>query len=129
MSADLLPLKQIAVEARKEFEQGSVDKKILEKFYKIYNPMDNVPLFIKRAQKLFPKLNCGLASVYIQRLISGSKIIEGKYKNNLHTFLMLKDVLIDITADQYGGPAVYVGPLQKPWSLREKVRVTTGPSD
>ena len=67
---------------------------------------------------MFPNLNCGLATVYLRKLFSDGRIVNGKYKDNNHTFLLLEDsVVVDITSDQYGGPKVYVGPLQSPWSL------------
>jgi hypothetical protein len=31
---------------------------------------------------------------------------------------MIGEIVVDITADQFGGPAVYVGPLAEPWSTR-----------
>ena len=67
---------------------------------------------------MFPNLNCGLATVYLRKLFSDGKIVNGKYQNKNHTFLLLEDsVVVDITSDQYGGPKVYVGLLQSPWSL------------
>jgi hypothetical protein len=33
------------------------------------------------------------------------------------TVLAIGSTIIDITADQFGGPAVYVGPPRPPWEL------------
>jgi hypothetical protein len=111
-------LKKIAMDARKMFESGLADKKELTELYLEYNKnVEDVDLFIKRAKDLFPELNCGLASVYLQKTLGGGEIINGKYKNKKHTFLLLGNKILDITADQYGGPKTYIGPLKKPWSL------------
>jgi len=54
------------------------------------------------------------------RNVAEGEIVQGKYQNENHTFLMLEDnQIVDITADQYGGPKVYVGDLKLPWSLEE----------
>jgi hypothetical protein len=104
--------------ARKLFETGLINDNLLIDLYNHYNKdVGNTNLFIKRAKDLFPKLNCGLASVYLQKLLGEGEVIGGKYKDQDHTFLLLKRMVIDITADQYGGPRVYIGPLKRPWAL------------
>lgn len=111
-------LKQKAIQARKDFEGKKTDQKTLKKIYKEYNNLKDLDKFIYHSKKLFPKLNCGLASVYLKHKLKSGKIIQGFYKNNKHTFLSLQDNLIlDITADQYGGPIIYLGPLEAPWKL------------
>jgi hypothetical protein len=103
---------------RKSFESSSIDDNLLINLYSRYNKdAGDASLFIKRAKKLFPKLNCGLSSLYLQKVLGGGKIINGKYKGQNHTFLLSNNTIIDITADQYGGPRIYVGPLKKPWIL------------
>ncbi len=103
-------------EVRRSFEEKSLDEKELAQLYYEYNAIEDVDCFISKARELFPHLNCGIASVYLQKLFPKSEIIIGKYKKNNHTFLLLEDaIVVDITADQYGGPTVYVGRLLKPW--------------
>lgn len=111
------PLKEIAVRARVAFESGLISKDELKALYQHYNPLPDIDLFIERAKALFPRLNCGLASVYVHKRLPGSKVIKGRYAGHNHTFVLVDDaVVVDITADQYGGPRVYVGPLERPWS-------------
>lgn len=107
-------LKRLVESVRLEFEQKSIPKEKLAKLYYKYNKEVNVDDFVNEAEKIFPQLNCGLASVYLQELFGGI-IKQGKYLDNNHTYLLLKNKVIDITADQYGGPKVYVGELKFPW--------------
>ena len=116
---NLFKIEQMASKVRADFEANIIDESELKSLYQKYNPIDDIDIFMAKAKKMFPNLNCGLASIYLQKLFSNGKIVNGKYKNNNHTFLMLKEsIIIDITSDQYGGPRVYVGPLQSPWSLK-----------
>lgn len=117
-STMIMNIEQIAYEARAGFEDRRVDENELKQLYQQYNPIDDIDSFIKRAKEMFPNLNCGLVTVYLRHLFSDGRIVNGKYKDNNHTFLLLENlVVVDITSDQYGGPKVYVGPLQSPWSL------------
>ena len=112
--------KNIAIKTRKAFEAKRIDKSILRKLYTQYHPVKNINVFMNRATDLFPNLNCGVASVYLKHVLGKGSIVNGNYSNNNHTFLLLnKKTIIDITADQYGGPKVYVGPLKNPWGLRD----------
>ena len=105
--------------ARLELQQGKISIKLLSKLYQQYKHLDDIELFIERSISLFPNLNCGIASVYIQHVLGRGKVVKGKYYLNNHTFLLFEDQsIIDITADQYGGPTVYVGPIKLPWSLK-----------
>jgi hypothetical protein len=107
-------IKEIALNAREEFENRKVDKILYGRYAKIHNLKD----FLKKAQGMFPKLNCGLTCVYLQRNLGEGEIVNGKYGMENHTFLLLnKKTVVDITADQYGGPKVYCGPLKYPWIL------------
>ncbi len=111
-------IKSLALQAREDFENKKINDKTLAKLYNSYNKLDNVSKFISSSKKLFPKLNCGLASVYLKHKLKSGRIIHGYYKNNKHTFLSLSNnFIIDITADQFGGPRIYLGPLQSPWKL------------
>ena len=111
--------KNIAIKARKAFETTKIDRSILKELYAQYHPVRNIDVFINRATSFFPNLNCGVASVYLKYMLGRGNIVNGNYSNNNHTFLLLnKKTIVDITADQYGGPKIYVGPLKNPWSLR-----------
>lgn len=110
--------KNIAIKTRKAFEAKKIDRSILKELYMQYHPVKNIDMFIGRATSFFPNLNCGIASVYLKRVLGRGNIVNGNYSNNNHTFLLLnKKTIVDITADQYGGPKVYVGPLKNPWGL------------
>ena len=112
---------RIAEAARKEFETGSISESVLARLYLDYNP--NLFIFLKindflnTARRIFPAGNCGLATVYLKYRLNQGKIIDGLYGEEDHTFLMIKKNVIDITADQFGGPRVYVGEMKDPWKL------------
>lgn len=106
------------IETRQRFEMKSISDTELARVYQTYNSVPDIRLFIARAKKLFPKLNCGLASAYLRSKLNKGSVVQGKYGNHPHTFLKIENIIIDITSDQYGGPKVYVGPLRKPWALR-----------
>jgi hypothetical protein len=115
----MLNINRIAQLARRRFESQQVCPAILSVLYQAYNPLPDIGSFINRAKTLFPRLNCGLASIYLQKLLNRGDIIQGHYASHRHTFLMLNhSLIVDITADQFGGPKVYVGPVKAPWGLR-----------
>ena len=107
----------IASKVKADFEAGRIERKVLKKLYQQYNRINNIDIFLKSAGNMFPELNCGLTSVYLKKIFPDGEIINGKYENNNHTFILLNDFVVDITADQYGGPKVYVGTLKRPWAL------------
>jgi hypothetical protein len=109
----------VAIKVRKYFETSSIPKNELASLYLKYNPLvKDIDNFIEQAFILFPALNCGLATVYLLAKLQKGKPINGKYQSYPHTFLLLeRDTIVDITADQFGGPRVYVGQLQSPWKL------------
>ena len=91
----------------------------LSRLYRMYNPAVDADAFVSKAEQLFPNLNCGLASAYIRDVVGAGDIIRGKYNQTNHTFLLIDDtVVVDITADQYGGPKIYVGVLKLPWAVK-----------
>lgn len=105
-----------ATDVRYCFERGDIDLSILRDLYPRYEPPNDIDLLLERAQQLFPHLNCGLASVYLQSQLGG-EVVRGFYKGHPHTFLLIDhSTIVDITADQFGGPGVYVGTSQEPWS-------------
>ncbi|MCI5108440.1 MAG: hypothetical protein MRY49_01170 [Candidatus Pacebacteria bacterium] len=111
-------LLRLAEKVREDFENSSIPREKLINLYSKYNQAVDAENFIETAIRIFPRLNCGLASIYLQSLIKEGKVTRGKYKGIDHTFIMFDDNrVLDITADQYGGPRVYLGKLKKPWSL------------
>lgn len=116
MADNLRRITSTAKRVRKEFENQAVDKKLLAELYRAYNQnVTNIDKFVDQAISLFPRLNCGLASVYMQHVLGEGEIVKGKYKDNHHTYLQIDGLIVDITADQFGGPSVYVSPLKFPW--------------
>ena len=109
-------IQAVAERVRMEFNYKKISKGKLSALYFTYNPEVQGDMFVLEAEKIFPKLNCGLTSVYLRNILGG-KVIQGKYDKYRHTFLMVGKQVIDITADQYGGPEVYVGKLKSPWTL------------
>ena len=110
-------IRLVAVAARREFEQGLILLSLLKKLYQKYNPeINDLDAFMTQAWHIFPKGNCGLTTVYLQHKLGG-EIMQGRYGHHNHTFLLINDTLVDITADQFGGPDVYVGSVARPWSI------------
>jgi len=109
-------IREQASKVRLQFEQRHIDKKLLKELYSHYADVGDADVFVEKAFDLFPRLNCGLASVYLRQVLGTGQIIRGRYGNKKHTFLLIDGKVVDITADQYGGPKVYVGPLRKPWA-------------
>lgn len=111
-------LTQLAQETRSAFECGNIDPAMLKRLYAHYNPaVKDTARFIKKASSLFPAANCGIASLYLRYKLGAGKIVQGAYSGEGHTFLLIEGFVVDITADQFGGPAIYVGPLEKPWAV------------
>jgi hypothetical protein len=109
----------VTQKVREDFESGVISPTQLQELYLQYNAVADIEHFISQAIEGFPKLNCGVASVYLRYVFGAGALIQGKYLGHDHTFLLLnREVVIDITADQYGGPAIYVGPLIEPWSMQ-----------
>ena len=108
--------KAIARAVRIRFENKQIDAVELLKLYQEYNSIPDPELFLDRANQLFPRLNCGLATIYLKQVLGYGEVVQGKYQENGHTFLLIPgDIVVDITADQFGGPAIYVGSLREPW--------------
>lgn len=120
-------IKKIANKYRGAFEVGAVDQQLLVKLYREYKDVGDTVRFVSKAKDIFPQANCGLASLYLKQKLGG-RIVQGKYGEHDHTFLLVDDTVIDITADQFGGPKVYVGPLRLPWTLRKTYDATIGVS-
>lgn len=108
--------KKVAHQTRHLFESGAVNHELLVGLYREYADVGDTLHFVAKAKDIFPNGNCGLTSLYLKKQLGG-KVVQGKYKEHNHTFLLIDDIVIDITADQFGGPGVYVGHLQLPWAL------------
>jgi hypothetical protein len=112
-------LRLLASSVRSAFERQTIDVDMLKLLYQQYNPLEDIDAFFEKAAKLFPALNCGIASVYLVSHMGIGTVVRGMYQKQRHTFVKLdEDTILDITADQFGGPKVYVGPVQDPWSLQ-----------
>jgi hypothetical protein len=123
MCKELQSIYKVVWQARKNFEQRTIPVEKLGELYFTYNPEVEPPSFVEKARHLFPHLNCGLTSVYL-RSILGGKITRGRYQNHDHTFLLWRHLVVDITADQFGGPKVYVGKLMSPWKIGNDREIT-----
>lgn len=109
-------IREIADRTRAAFEARQIDPYLLRELYSTYAQVTDVEWFVEKAAILFPRLNCGLVSVYLRHLLRQGSVERGRYRGRGHTFLLLEDgTIVDITADQYGGPKVYCGPLVEPW--------------
>lgn len=113
---NIIAIEKTACKIREQFETGAIDQELLIQLYRGYADVGNTVRFVSKAKDIFPRGNCGLASLYLKRELGGG-IVRGKYGKHSHTFLVIDNIVVDITADQFGGPEVYVGPVQKPWVL------------
>ena len=118
MVKDLSPevLTKTAWQARKAFEQRTIPREVLRELFLAPNPdFLDVDNYLDFAATIFPRGNCGLTSVYLRHVIGAGQIVEGQYVSEQHTFLKVGALAVDITADQFGGPPIYVGPITLPW--------------
>jgi hypothetical protein len=100
------------------FEERRAPRQLLADLYGRYQPeIRDIQSFLEVAEQIFPRLNCGLATVYLAHVWAGSsEIIRGAYNNQPHTYLKIGQTIVDITADQFEhGPAVYFGPPNSVW--------------
>ena len=104
---------------RRQFETRKTDKALLKILYLSWQHVPDIDSFLCEAENLFPSLNCGLASVFLKYYLGEGEITHGYYKETPHSFLWIcsKDVIIDITADQFSGSPVYVGAYHYPWIM------------
>jgi hypothetical protein len=128
MEVNFDQVREGAREIRAAFERGQVPKELLARLYLEYNPdIPRIDEFLDAAAEIFPLGNCGIASVYLRHQFGMGDVHHGHFEQTGHTFLKLGNLtvgnsvviensIIDITADQFGGPVVYVGTLQLPWS-------------
>lgn len=109
---------EIATDVRRSFEEQSLDYELLAERFQLWFPkVEDPAYYAEQAKTDFPKGCCGLASAYLRSEIGEGAIIYGRYQDMGHLVLkMSRNKIVDITADQFGGPAVYVGQLQYPWT-------------
>lgn len=134
-------LQLLAEEARREWEQDAIDYKLLCKLYRKWVEefgltdhrveLDDYGIrsIVQLARHYFPKGCCGVASCWLARKIPDSKLVHGAYQirkkkwfglkvkvtEEPHTWIETGDTIIDITADQFGGPKIYIGPVKEPY--------------
>lgn len=116
-NAYLQEIRARVTQTREAFESGTFDVTIARRAYADYAPDIDLDLFLPRARELFPALNCGLCSTYLRAILQRGTVHRGSYNGERHTVLLINSTVIDITADQFGGPPVYVGALRRPWKL------------
>jgi hypothetical protein len=110
-------IKVVAFEARRAFEERTIPRPLLRNLYFEYNPhLLDTDVFLDVAADIFPVSSCSLATVYLRHLLGEGELVEGWYYDEPHQFLGLGKLVADITADQFGGPKVYVGPAEEPWA-------------
>lgn len=119
MHIDIGEVRRVAYEARADFESGQISEDLLVSLYGEYCKNIDPRLFVSEALKIFPRGNCGLASVYMRYRLQDGEAVYGSYAKEGHTVLARGRIILlaDITSDQFGGPTVYVGPVAEPWSL------------
>jgi hypothetical protein len=123
MRSEIVPLAMLHAKAREvrlAFECNAFDTELARRAYRAYAPDIDLDLFLDRARGLFPALNCGLCSTYLAAVLGCGVIRRGKYGDMGHTVLMVGGLIVDITADQFGGAPMYVGAPQLPWRFDEE---------
>ncbi len=116
MAQNIHEIIQVATTARQSFEKDAIPRPLLSSLFKNYNPdFLDVDNYIDFSLKRFPKDNCWLASVYLRHVLGEGDVVEGAYDLEVHQYLQIGKLAVDITADQFGGPPVYVGPIVEPW--------------
>jgi len=109
-----------ALDVRKSFEDGSVyDSLILRTVYMELRPQAHIDETLRYCRGSFPRGNCGLASAYLKHALHRGRVVDGSYEGLEHSVLLFEPemVILDITADQFGGPSIYLGPVIPTWSL------------
>lgn len=123
MSDRIRQIEDIALVARAAFETRTVPRPILRSILSLsFAPgasISELDPILDLFEDVFPYENCDLATGYLQHQLGEGELTIGAFNGRPHVFLSLfvglERVAVDITADQFGGPPVYVGPLQAPW--------------
>lgn len=123
-------VRTIAERTREDFESGRIQVDHLLKLGGTYLPdqADKWERSVSRvsaALEIFPALCCELATTVLRHRVGFGNIVQGRYDINSHAYLDLDHsdlpdhTIGDITADQFGGPSIYVGPLRDPWGTKQ----------
>lgn len=115
-----------ASRTREQFETRSYNWSEIAELYLQYSGA--VELDREHAEAIYPRLNCGLATVALRAMLRAGDMVQGEYEGNNHTFLRIKtrdagQVIADTTADQFGGPDIYAGRMVPPWRFRPNRQV------
>lgn len=125
MSLNAVELRAIAETSRTDFESGAISVDHVLEVGRLYLPAGAIDMYgaeVPAILTYFPSMACDLASAVLRHRVGYGEVSEGSYEGLVHTFLNLgetalgPETIVDITADQYGGPRMYVGPLTEPWS-------------
>ena len=135
----------IAIQARRDFDNKSVDvqylKSLVEKHlpYIAENYKDGLTQWIEQSVANFPIDCCEIGAAVLLDRVGEGEIAHGRYErepigpHNIrksHTFWTQAEtpgktaLMADITADQYGGPPIFVGSLKRPWTLPDWTKIT-----
>jgi hypothetical protein len=130
----------IAERTRRDFEIGAITVPHLVEIALINRPnlTDEQLKYLRVGAEggvgNFPDEACQVATDELKHRLGFGKIIDGSYlvsepggheEFSRHEFLDISDpdsaerTIVDITADQFGGPPVYVGEWRRPWSTLE----------
>lgn len=115
-----MKVEEVIRKVRKDFETKNISKDLLVELYQNYSGYseEETQRFVEKALETFPSGCCGLTSVYLQSVLNEGEVVRGKYRNEPHSFLVLENKeIVDITADQFGGPEIYYGKIVSPWTL------------
>lgn len=136
-------LTAIAEETRQDFLERNIAVPRLVEAVTLYLPhtasqLSSGELIRQAAESIenFPNEACQFASAELRRRIGYGNIVEGHFYETgdgtdisnvrwWHAFVNLgrlagaETLIADITADQFGGPAVHVGELREPWSITQ----------
>ncbi len=106
---------EMAVDTRLELINRSVDMRLLAILHKQHFPLHQIRDILPQILQDFPQNNSTIATSYLQ-FIMGGDVTRGQYEHHPHFYLTLpRNVIVDITADQFGGPEVFVGKIRSPW--------------
>lgn len=113
---------------RTELELGQYNPLVAAETMRSFlqNSSDSTPIADEKMStflKSFPRDCCDVATILLIDRVGEGEFVPGVFYSRPrvfkgHAFLQLGGVIADITADQFGGPRVYVGDLVLPWSIK-----------
>lgn len=121
-----LALMSEALAVREMLSTKSYDKDeivhLTQNFYSKSNP-EHIQRSVEACLPNFPRGCCDFASLLLQDRIQDGEVTTGVYYKrprafDAHAFLQLGGILCDLTADQFGGPRIYIGEFVLPWALK-----------